>query len=203
MQCNAVRWINALSWVVVDLLGGWAVQRQDAKSRVSQVVCNALLLRFSSNGNKTWHEPVSTIVERLAVDSERRSFPQDNPSSTTHRSTFPCQTSRAAHPSTSLGWPDGRPGQLPENTSCDGQSSQTEKCWNITNIRDNNMRAFGLNQLMGFLPTLARQQGWHPYQPRVGPMCQVQTAWRDPRAPLRVRRPHGRQGDIPGQILHD
>jgi len=43
----------------------------------------------------------------------------------------------------------------------DGQTEK-KKCWNITNIRDGNMRAFGLKQLMGFLPTLARQQAWYP-----------------------------------------
>jgi len=42
-----------------------------------------------------------------------------------------------------------------------GQTAK-KKCWNITNIRDSNIRAFGLKQLMGFLPTLARQEAWYP-----------------------------------------
>jgi hypothetical protein len=36
------------------------------------------------------------------------------------------------------------------------------KCWNITNRRDSLIRAFGHKQLMGFLPTLARQRAWYP-----------------------------------------
>ena len=37
-----------------------------------------------------------------------------------------------------------------------------KKCWNITNIRDSTIRAFGLKQLMEFLLTLVRQQAWYP-----------------------------------------
>jgi hypothetical protein len=40
--------------------------------------------------------------------------------------------------------------------------TRMKKCWNITNNRDASMRAFGYKQLMGFLPTLARQRSWYP-----------------------------------------
>jgi hypothetical protein len=40
--------------------------------------------------------------------------------------------------------------------------TQKKKCWNITNYRDTNTRAFGYKLLMGFLPTLARQRAWYP-----------------------------------------
>ena len=43
----------------------------------------------------------------------------------------------------------------------DGET-QKRKCWNITNSRDAHIRAFGYKQLMGFLPTLARQCAWYP-----------------------------------------
>ena len=40
--------------------------------------------------------------------------------------------------------------------------TETKKCWKITNSRDAHLRAFGYKQLMGFLPTLQRQQAWYP-----------------------------------------
>src|SRR5262249_40354895 len=40
--------------------------------------------------------------------------------------------------------------------------TQMKKCWNITNLRDCNIRAFGYKLLMGFLPTLERQRAWYP-----------------------------------------
>src|SRR5262245_3038034 len=46
-------------------------------------------------------------------------------------------------------------------TICSDGHTEKEKYWNITTIRDSTMRAFGLNLLMGFLPTLARQQAWY------------------------------------------
>lgn len=44
-----------------------------------------------------------------------------------------------------------------------GGETRTKKCWNITSPRDSHMRAFGFKQLMGFLPTLARQRAWYPW----------------------------------------
>jgi ribonuclease HI/exonuclease III len=40
--------------------------------------------------------------------------------------------------------------------------TRMKKCWNITNPRDGTLRAFGYKLLMGFLPTLERQQSWYP-----------------------------------------
>src|SRR5271169_3621863 len=40
--------------------------------------------------------------------------------------------------------------------------TQMKKCWNITNPRDCNIRAFGYKLLMGFLPTFGRQRSWYP-----------------------------------------
>jgi ribonuclease HI len=65
-----------------------------------------------------------------------------------------------------------RPIQTPKEVTCilhtlrctvnhEGRT-QAKKCWNITNSRDANIRAFGYKQLMGFLPTLARQRSWYP-----------------------------------------
>src|SRR3954447_2616432 len=42
-------------------------------------------------------------------------------------------------------------------------TTDKKKRWNITNDRDSHMRAFGFKQLMGFLPTLARQHAWYPW----------------------------------------
>ena len=46
--------------------------------------------------------------------------------------------------------------------------TQMKKCWNITNLRDCTIRAFGYKLLMGFLPTLERQRSWYPevYNPK-------------------------------------
>jgi RNase H len=65
-----------------------------------------------------------------------------------------------------------RPDQTPEEvkhtlhvlqwTILPDGTTQKRKCWNITNGRDANVRAFGYKQLMGFLPTLARQRAWYP-----------------------------------------
>ena len=69
-----------------------------------------------------------------------------------------------------------RPTQSPEQvkhilrvlqwTVLPGGEIRKQKCWNITNSHDSNqnshIRAFGYNQLMGFLPTLARQRAWYP-----------------------------------------
>ncbi len=40
--------------------------------------------------------------------------------------------------------------------------TKKQKCWNITNSRDANIRAFGYKLLFGFLPTLARERAWYP-----------------------------------------
>jgi len=42
-----------------------------------------------------------------------------------------------------------------------GGGTQRRKCWNITNHRDANIRAFGYKLLFGFLPTLLRQLAWY------------------------------------------
>lgn len=41
-------------------------------------------------------------------------------------------------------------------------ATQTRKCWKVTNSRDDHMRAAGYKRLVGFLPTLQRQQAWYP-----------------------------------------
>jgi RNase H len=40
---------------------------------------------------------------------------------------------------------------------------EKKKCWNITSHHDSTIRAFAFKQLMGFLPTLARQHAWYPW----------------------------------------
>jgi hypothetical protein len=47
-------------------------------------------------------------------------------------------------------------------TTLPGGGTQRRKCWNITNHRDANIRAFGYKLLLGFLPTLLRQLAWYP-----------------------------------------
>jgi hypothetical protein len=37
-----------------------------------------------------------------------------------------------------------------------------KNCWNITNYHDTRFRGFRLKLLLGFLPTLERQQAWYP-----------------------------------------
>jgi hypothetical protein len=65
-----------------------------------------------------------------------------------------------------------RPTQSPEQVkhilrvlqwtvSQDGEIRK-RKCWKITNSHDSHIRAFGYKQLLGFLPTLARQRAWYP-----------------------------------------
>jgi exonuclease III/ribonuclease HI len=44
-----------------------------------------------------------------------------------------------------------------------GRPTRRKKCWKVTNSRDAHMRAFAYKQLMGFLPTLARQHSWYPH----------------------------------------
>ena len=42
------------------------------------------------------------------------------------------------------------------------EGTEQRKRWKTTNSRDAHIRAFGYKQLMGFLPTLQRQQAWYP-----------------------------------------
>jgi ribonuclease HI/exonuclease III len=66
----------------------------------------------------------------------------------------------------------GRPRQSPSEvkhilrvlrwTTLPTGETQKKKGWNITSPRDSYIRSFGYKQLMGFLPTLARQRAWYP-----------------------------------------
>jgi len=53
--------------------------------------------------------------------------------------------------------------QMQQWTAQPGRPTQRKKCWKVTNSRDAHMRAFAYKQLMGFLPTLARQHAWYPH----------------------------------------
>jgi hypothetical protein len=75
-----------------------------------------------------------------------------------------------------------RPTQTPNDVKCilkallwtalpDG-GTQRQKCWNITNHRDANIRVFGYKQLIEFLPTLLRQQSWYSSVYNCPELCQ-------------------------------
>ena len=83
--------------------------------------------------------------------------------------------------------------------------TRMKKCWNITNHRHASMRAFGYNQLMGFLPTLAgttASMGSARVRWRGAlPMCQVQGApRRDARSHPRMHRPRSSGAVLQRQI---
>ena len=57
-------------------------------------------------------------------------------------------------------------------TAQPGRPTQRKKCWKVTNSRDAHTRAFACKQLMGFLPTLARQHAWYPHVYNRPPLIQ-------------------------------
>jgi len=57
-------------------------------------------------------------------------------------------------------------------TTLRGGGTQRQKCWNITNHHDANIRAFGYKLLFEFLATLLRQLAWYPSVYNRPELCQ-------------------------------